>query len=97
VLLRAALKDLQSRGERRVEAYAFTTAGVSIEDAPMLTMPFLLRNGFTVTQPHPQFPLMRLDLKALVAWQDNLETVLESLRFPLRVPKQAPASWIEGR
>lgn len=97
VLLRAALKDLQGRGERRVEAYSFTDTGVLIDDMPMLSMPFLLRNGFTVSRPHPAYPLMRLDLRSLVVWQDNLEAVLESLRFPLRVPKQAPASWMEGQ
>jgi hypothetical protein len=40
---------------------------------------------------------MRLDLRSLVVWQDNLEAVLESLRFPLRVPRRAPASWMSGR
>lgn len=97
VLLRAALKDLQARGERRVEAFSFSESGATTADMPMLSMPFLLRNGFTVSRPNPSYPLMRLDLKALVAWQDNLEAVLESLRFPLRVPKQAPASFMKGQ
>jgi ribosomal protein S18 acetylase RimI-like enzyme len=97
VLLRAALRDLVGRGERRVEAFAYTTATMPLDDMPMLGMPFLLRNGFTVSRPHPIYPLMRLDLKSLVVWQDNLEAVLESLRFPLRVPKQAPASWMKGQ
>ena len=97
VLLRACLRDLVGRGERRVEAFGFATPGASLEDMPMLGMPFLLRNGFVVSRPDPLYPLMRLDLRSLILWQDNLEAVLESLRFPLRVPKQAPASWIEGR
>jgi len=97
VLLRAALRDLVGRGERRVESFAFTEPTAAIDDMPMLGMAFLLRNGFTVSRPDLFYPLMRLDLKSLVIWQDNLEAVLESLRFPLRVPKQAPASWMEGR
>lgn len=97
VLLRAALRDLVSKGERRVEAFAFTEASAVIDDMPMLGMPFLLRNGFTVSKPDPHYPLMRLDLKSLIVWQDNLEAVLESLRFPMRVPRRAPASWMKGR
>jgi ribosomal protein S18 acetylase RimI-like enzyme len=96
VLLRACLRDLVLRKERRVEAFGFTTPGAVLQDMPMLGVPFLLRNGFVVSLPNPLYPLMRLDLRSLIVWQDNLEAVLESLRFPLRVPKQAPASWMNG-
>jgi GNAT superfamily N-acetyltransferase len=96
VLLRACLRDLAGRGERRVEAFGFAQPAARIDDMPMVGMPFLLRNGFTVSRPDPLYPLLRLDLKALVMWQDNLEAVLESLRFPLRVPSRAPASWMKG-
>ena len=97
VLLRAALRDLVGRGERRVEAFGFADHGSIVDDMPMLGMPFLLRNGFTVSRPDPVYPLMKLDLKSLIVWQDNLESVLESLRFPLRVPSRAPASWMKGQ
>jgi GNAT superfamily N-acetyltransferase len=96
VLIRAALRDLVGRGERRVEAFGFTAPSAVVDDMPMLGMPFLLRNGFTVSRPDPFYPLMKLDLKSLIVWQDNLEAVLESLRFPLRVPSRAPASWMKG-
>ncbi len=62
----------------------------------MLSLAFLLENGFTIVRPDPRYPLLRLDLKSLVLWQDNLEAVLESLRFPMRVPNRAPASWTKG-
>lgn len=98
VLLRAALRDLTGRGERRVEAFGFTEVVAGpIEDMPMLGVPFLLRNGFTVSRPDTRYPLMRLDLRSLAILQDNLEAMLESLRFPLRVPSRAPASWMKGR
>ena len=63
----------------------------------MLGMAFLLRNGFTVSRPDVRYPLMRLDLRTLAVWREDLESVLESLRFPLRVPDRAPASWSNGR
>jgi len=97
VLIRACLRDLVMRGERRVEAFAFANPAWHIDDMPMLGMPFLLRNGFTVTHPHPTYPLMRLDLRTLAVLQDNLEAVLESLRFPLRVPTRTPATWTNER
>ena len=97
VLLRAALRDLMNRGERRVEAFGFANPGAVLEDMPMPGMQFLLRNGFTVSRPDTAYPLLRLDLKTLVMWQENLEAVLDSLRLPLRVPKRAPASLANGR
>ena len=97
VLLRACLRDLVLRGERRVEAFGFADPAAHIDDMPMLGMRFLLRNGFTVSHPHPVYPLMRLDLRTLAVLQDNLESVLESLRFPLRVPNRAPATWTNER
>ncbi len=96
VLLRAALHDLVQRGERRVEAFGYTERIGERDAMPMLGSAFLLRNGFTVERPDPLYPLLRLDLKSLTLWQDNLDAVLESLRFPMRVPNRAPASWTKG-
>jgi len=98
VLLRAALRDLAQRGERRVEAFGYTHAdGEDQRDImPMLSVQFLERNGFVVTRPDPRYPLLRLDLKSLVLWREDLDAMLESLRFPLRVPSRAPASWTKG-
>lgn len=97
VLIRAALKDLASRGERRVEAFATAHHPAVLDESPMLTLDFLLRTGFVVSQADPRYPLLRLDLKSLAMLTENLESVLESLKFPLRVPKRAPASWMNGR
>jgi GNAT superfamily N-acetyltransferase len=89
VLLQAALRDLTTRGERTVQAYA-TTQRVDYALSPVLGVEFLLRMGFTVVRPHPVLPLMQLDLRSLVTWTENLEAVLDSLRLPLRVPRGAP-------
>lgn len=96
VLLRAALRDLTVRGEKSVQAYALA-GRTDFENSPLVGVEFLLRNGFVVATPHPEVPLLRLDLKSLVSWSDNLEAVLESLRIPLRVPSRAPATLAEGR
>jgi GNAT superfamily N-acetyltransferase len=90
VLLRAALRDLSQRGARSVQVYASESPG-SLDESPLVGVQFYLRNGFTIERPHPQVPLMRLDLKSLVTWTESLESVLESLRLPIRVPGRAPA------
>ena len=97
VLLRACLRDLVTRGERRVEAFGYTESVAVVDDMPMLGMPFLLRNGFIVSRPDLRYPLLKLDLRTLAVWREDLESVLESLRFPLRVPNRAPASWTKTR
>lgn len=96
VMLRAALRDLVGRGERKVEAFAAARPPAVLDDSPMMGLEFLLRNGFTVSRPDPLYPLMKLDLRSLVAWSENLEAVLESLRFPARAPNRAPVTWTNG-
>ena len=91
VLLQAVLRDLTSRGEKALEAYA-STETLDRGASPMITVEFLLRQGFTVVRPHPRYPLMRLETKSLAAWTENIEAVLESLQLPLlrREPVPAP-------
>lgn len=94
LLLQAALRDLVQRNQRTVEAYATTHQG-DWDTQPTMGLQFLQRSGFQVTRPHPEFPLVRLDLRSLAAWTESIESVLESLRFPLRVPKRAPTPFVE--
>jgi len=96
LLLRAAMRDLAQRGERTVQAYA-TTARGDMTHVPVVGVEFLLRRGFTVAQPHPQVPLLRVDLKTLVSWTDNLEAVLDSLRLPARAPRREPVTLSKAR
>ena len=93
LLLRAALRDLVLRGERKVQAFGAVQKPAVLEESPMLGIDFLLRNGFTVARPDPHYPLLQLELRSLVLWSENLETVLQSLKLPLRIPERAPAPW----
>lgn len=90
VLLQAAFRDLVSRGERVVEAYAASDAADS-ETTPLITMEFLLKQGFTVLRPHPTAPLMRLELKTLASWTESVEAVLEALQLPRPVAERVAA------
>jgi GNAT superfamily N-acetyltransferase len=90
VLLQAALRDLVSRKEKVVEAYA-DTGGADRDRSPLMSLEFLLGQGFRVTRPHPLYPLMRLELKSLVSWTENLEAVLEAIQLPRRLGERVPA------
>jgi ribosomal protein S18 acetylase RimI-like enzyme len=91
VLLQAALRDLTARREKAVEAYAAADS-VDRDHTPLMSVEFLLRQGFSVARPHARYPLMRLELKQLAAWTDNLEALLEALQLPVRVGERVPAS-----
>jgi GNAT superfamily N-acetyltransferase len=97
VLIRSVLRDLSLRGERKVEAFAAARKPAVLDDSPVLGLEFLFRNGFEVSRPDIAYPLLKLDLRRLAAITENLEAVLESLRFPLRIPKRAPVSSMNGR
>ncbi len=89
VLMQAALRDLTARGERAVEAYG-VAGRIDYTSSPMVGVEFLLRMGFQVQRPHPDMPLMRLDLRSLALLREDLEAVLESLRIPLRQARPVP-------
>jgi GNAT superfamily N-acetyltransferase len=96
VLVQAVMRDLASRGEKVVEAYAAVDV-VDRKATPMMTVEFLLRQGFAVVRPHPRYPLMRLELKTVVAWTENIEAVLESLQLPVLGRERVPEPLADSR
>ena len=91
VLLQAAFADVRSRGELVVEAYG--SVEPAQDDSPFVTANFLLRQGFQVVRPHPDLPLLRIELEALEAWTTSLEAALSALQpkiAPSRVPGTVP-------
>jgi GNAT superfamily N-acetyltransferase len=91
VLMQVALRDLATRGVKTVQAYGTLQQG-AFETSPVVGVEFLLRMGFTVSRPHPDVPLMQLDMRSLVSWTENLEAVLESLRIPIGVARRSPVT-----
>jgi GNAT superfamily N-acetyltransferase len=89
LLLHACMRDLLLRGERAVESYAFDGRVVEL---PVVSLQFLIQQGFEIVRPHKEFPLLRLNLKAVSTITENVESVLETLNLPLRVRKRAPAA-----
>lgn len=78
-LMHRVLKHAHDTGRRAVEA-----TGARGEATPcLLPEGYLLASGFTVHHEHPRFPLLRLDLRQTVRWQDAMEHALEGVRAAL--------------
>lgn len=88
VLLQAVLSETHRRGARALEAYGerrsvgrllWGTGGGGC----VLPESFLLRAGFALRHDHATFPLLRLDLRQTVRWQDSVGHALEGVRSAL--------------
>lgn len=76
VLLQSAAKDLTRRGFKAIEAFGDSKW---TEPACVLPTDFLLSLGFKTVRPHPRHPRLRLDLKSVVSWREDVEGALERL------------------
>ncbi|MDQ1494637.1 MAG: hypothetical protein QOG69_1120 [Actinomycetota bacterium] len=76
ILLQSAAKDLTRRGVKAIEAF-----GDSHWDTPSCILPtdFLLALGFKTVRPHPRHPRLRLDMKTVLSWREDVEGALERL------------------
>ncbi|MDP1809672.1 MAG: GNAT family N-acetyltransferase [Actinomycetota bacterium] len=83
LLVNTVQKDLIKRGYRAVETFARRAPAKN----PSGWTEFYLANGWQVIRESSLMSLLRLDLRTVVSWQINLDSVLESLSIP--VPRQA--------
>ncbi|MCA1824057.1 MAG: GNAT family N-acetyltransferase [Mycobacteriales bacterium] len=76
MLVQGLVKDLTRRGVRALEAF-----GDRKWEAPGCVLPadYLLSVGFKTVRPHPRYPRLRLDLKSVVSWREDVEVALERL------------------
>jgi GNAT superfamily N-acetyltransferase len=92
VLMQDVVKDLLQRGGiRALEAIGDTRAPARIaHDYGRCVLPadYLLGVGFKTHRPHPRYPRMRLELKSVVTWRDEVESALERLLGAVRPARQ---------
>jgi hypothetical protein len=76
MLVQGLAKDLTRRGVKAVEAF-----GDARWEGPACVVPadYLLAVGFKTVRPHPRFPRLRLELKNVVSWREDVEVALERL------------------
>ena len=89
-----AFGSTSGRPRRPLSGLATTLAGgitgVSSDHECLLPAEFLQRVGFKTQRAHPRNPRMRLELKSVVTWREEVEAALERLLGavrPSRVPR----------
>ena len=96
VLMQTVVKDLVKRGDiRALEAFGDTRSrrpeGDLGRGGCVLPADYLLRVGFKTHRPHPRYPRMRLELRSVVTWRDEVENALERLLGAVR-PARHPVA-----
>jgi GNAT superfamily N-acetyltransferase len=89
-LVQAVAKDLLKRGGiRAIEAFADTRSVDLGYGGCLLPADFLLRVGFKTHRQHPRHPRMRLELRSVLTWREEVEAALEKLVGGLRPVRPA--------
>jgi GNAT superfamily N-acetyltransferase len=93
-LLQSVLRETHRRGARALEAYGDRQAVASLDGGHpsgcVIPESWLLRVGFAVHQDHYAFPLLRLDLRQTVRWQESVGHALEGVIGILSRRERAP-------
>jgi len=91
VLMQVMVKDLLRHGDlRAVECIG--VEGRARGGDCMLPVQFLQRVGFKTHRPHPRYPRMRLELKSVLTWREEMESALSRLVGAVRSRRAAPAA-----
>jgi GNAT superfamily N-acetyltransferase len=98
LLMQEMVKDLLQRGDfRAVEAIGVHRAPeITLTDECVLPVPFLQRVGFKTQRAHPRYPRMRMDMKSVLTWREEMETALARLLGAVR-PRRTAAAQRLGR
>jgi GNAT superfamily N-acetyltransferase len=99
VLMQTAVKDLLQRGGvRALEAFGDVRApdAEAWARSPeygdcVLPADYLLAVGFKTQRAHPRHPRMRLELRSVLSWRDEVESAIERLLGAVR-PARLPAA-----
>jgi GNAT superfamily N-acetyltransferase len=80
MLVQAMAKDLIKRGDvRAIEAFGDLRAPREGYGGCVLPADFLLRVGFKTHRAHVRYPRMRLEMKSVLTWREEVEGALEKL------------------
>ncbi len=75
VLIQSVAKDLM--GRRRVRGIEAFGDAQGRENGCVVPAAFLTAVGFKTVQPHPRYPRLRLDLRGVLSWRDDVELAVE--------------------
>jgi GNAT superfamily N-acetyltransferase len=90
VLVQAVVKDVLSRGDiRALEAFGDHAAPLG-QHTCVVPTEFLLRVGFKTHRAHARYPRLRMDLRSVLTWREEVEQALEKLLGAVRPRPATP-------
>jgi|tagenome__1003787_1003787.scaffolds.fasta_scaffold20904456_2 GNAT superfamily N-acetyltransferase len=91
VLMQSVVKDLLKRGDiRALEAFGDTRKRPP--GGCVLPADYLINLGFKTHRAHPRHPRMRMELKSVLTWREEVEAALERLVGAVRPHSVSPAT-----
>jgi GNAT superfamily N-acetyltransferase len=92
VLVQAVVKDVLNRGGiRAIEVFGDHRAGKAGEPRGcVVPADFWLRVGFKTHRSHLRYPRLRMDMRSVLTWREEVEQALEKLLGVVR-PRPVPA------
>lgn len=87
MLIQGVAKDLIRRGVKAIEAFG----DAQWEGVGHCVIPadHLLAIGFKTVRPHARYPRLRLELKSVASWREDVEVALERLLGTMAAPEKA--------
>jgi hypothetical protein len=79
MLIQTVAKDLLRHNVRALEAYGDAQPPATGSRTCLVPADYLLSIGFKTVRPHPRFPRLRLDLRTVLTWREDVEVALERL------------------
>jgi GNAT superfamily N-acetyltransferase len=86
MLVQAAAKDLNRRNIRAMEAFGRSGVLAAQPGGCVLPAQFLSAVGFKTVREHAMWPRMRLDLRTVQSWREDMEAAVERLLQQVRTP-----------
>jgi GNAT superfamily N-acetyltransferase len=92
VLVQSVVKDVLDRGDiRALEAFGDHRGTGLVQHTCVVPTDFLLRVGFKTHRSHVRHPRMRMDMRSVLTWREEVEQALEKLLDAVRPRPVAPA------
>ncbi len=79
MLVQTVAKDLLRHNVRALEAYGDARPPEDGSATCLVPADYLLSIGFKTVRPHHRYPRLRLDLRTVLTWREDVEVALERL------------------
>lgn len=79
MLVQGVARDVSRRGIRAVEAFGRVCDDKDEHTACLPPVDYLRAVGFKTIRPHPSTPRLRLDIRSIVSWREDVEAAVERL------------------